>query len=141
MKKEHILIKTIKENTTKEEAITKAGEMLVEAGAVNQAYIEKMHEREQLVTTYIGNHVAIPHGTDEAKKEINFSGISITQYPNGVDFGNGNTAYLVIGIAGKNDDHLDILSKIAINCQDEKEVVKMSKINNHQELINQLLGE
>lgn len=125
----------------KSDAIDLAGQMLVDSGCVNQAYVKKMHEREEVVTTYIGNHVAIPHGTDDAKKEIKQSGISVIQYPNGVDFGDGNIAHLVIGIAGKNNDHLNILSKIAVNCQDEASVIEMAEINDQQTLVTKLLEE
>ncbi|ERJ11270.1 PTS sugar transporter subunit IIA [Haloplasma contractile] len=133
--------KVTQEGDSKKEAIDLAGHMLVESGCVKEAYISKMHEREEVVTTYIGNHVAIPHGTDDAKKEIIKSGISVIQYPNGVDFGNGNTAHIVIGIAGKDNDHLDILSKIAISCQDEALVKEMSQIEDKQSLINKLIGD
>ena len=66
------------------------------------------------MTTYIGNGVAIPHSIPEYVQYIRHSGIVIAQYPEGVDFGNGNVAHLVIGIAGKGDDHLQVLSQIAI---------------------------
>ena len=61
----------------------------------------------------MGNYVAIPHGTVDGKKEVLKSGIVILQYPHGIDFGNGNKSYFLIGIAGKNDEHVEILSKIA----------------------------
>ncbi len=99
---------------TREEAIRLTGKLLVDRGYVQQTYIEKMLEREELTSTYIGNLVAIPHGTDEGKSEILKSGIVIIQIPNGVDFGDGNIVKLIFGIAGKGDDHLDILSNIAI---------------------------
>ena len=99
---------------TKEEAIRLAGQILVDKGYVKAEYIEKMLEREAMTSTFMGNFVAIPHGTDDAKKEVKESGISIIQVPEGVDFGDGNIVKLIFGIAGKGDDHLDILSNIAI---------------------------
>lgn len=100
---------------TKEEAIRLAGELLVKAGFVSPEYVDAMLEREKIVSTYMGNFLAIPHGTDEAKKHILKSGISLVQVSAGVEFGNGDKpAKVIIGIAGKGDDHLEVLSTIAI---------------------------
>ncbi|WP_430885378.1 PTS mannitol transporter subunit IICBA [Fusibacter sp. JL216-2] len=98
---------------TKEEAIQRAGQKLAQMGYVNSAYVEGMLEREKLTTTYIGSNVAIPHGTNETKAHVKQTGLVILQYPEGVDFGDGNTAYLVIGIAALGDEHMTILSNIA----------------------------
>jgi len=110
---------------TKEEAIRLAGKLLVERGNVEPAYVEKMLEREEITSTFMGNFVAIPHGTDDAKKEVKESGISIIQVPDGVDFGSGNIVKLVFGIAGKGNEHLDILSKIAISVSEMENVEKL----------------
>ena len=110
---------------TKEEAIRLAGKLLVERGNVEPAYVEKMLEREEITSTFMGNFVAIPHGTDDAKKEVKESGISIIQVPDGVDFGNGNIVKLIFGIAGKGNEHLDILSKIAISVSEMDNVEKL----------------
>ena len=110
---------------TKEEAIRLAGKLLVERGNVEPAYVEKMLEREEFTSTFMGNFVAIPHGTDDAKKEVKESGISIIQVPDGVDFGNGNIVKLIFGIAGKGNEHLDILSKIAISVSEMENVEKL----------------
>ncbi|WP_343119298.1 PTS sugar transporter subunit IIA, partial [Clostridioides difficile] len=100
------------DSVSKEEAITLAGRKLVENGYVKEEYIPAMLEREKVMTTYMGMGVAIPHGVNEAKKEILSSGIVILQFPNGIDF-DGEKAYLLIGIAGVGDEHLEILSNIA----------------------------
>src|SRR3712207_882053 len=106
------------EGSSKEDAIRLAGRKLVEAGCVEEAYIEAMLEREKVMTTYMGMGLAIPHGVNEAKKDIKESGIVILQYPEGVDF-DGEKAYLVVGIAGKGDEHLEILSNIAVALDDD----------------------
>lgn len=111
--------------SSKEEAIRLAGKLLVERGNVEPAYVEKMLEREEITSTFMGNFVAIPHGTDDAKKEVKESGISIIQVPEGVDFGSGNIVKLVFGIAGKGNEHLDILSKIAISVSEMENVEKL----------------
>jgi PTS system mannitol-specific IIA component len=110
--------------TTKEEAIREAGSLLVSAGAVRPEYIDAMLEREASVSTYMGNYLAIPHGTNEAKDAINRSALSLVRYENPIDWG-GEHVRFAVGIAGLNNEHLDILSKIAIVFSDEDEVQKL----------------
>ncbi|RBW70716.1 PTS sugar transporter subunit IIA [Bacillus taeanensis] len=120
---------------TKEEAIKIAGNLLVDQGYVEEAYIDKMMEREELTSTYMGNFVAIPHGTEDAKKAVKSSGLSIVQIPDGVDFG-GGIVKLVIGIAGKDGEHLEILSKIALVCADEDKVNQIINASSKSELLS-----
>jgi mannitol PTS system EIIA component len=132
--KENILLNV--ELSNKEEAIKKAGQILVDKEYVEPAYIEKMLEREELTSTYMGNFVAIPHGTEDAKKSVLSSGLSIVQVPNGVDFGNGNIVKVLIGIAGKGDEHLDILSKIAIVCSEEENITKIVEAKTAEDILS-----
>jgi len=125
----------------KYEAIRQAGKILVQAGHVGEEYIEKMIERENSLSTFMGNGVAIPHGTNEAKQWIKSTGISIVQIPGGVDFGNGNTAELVIGIAAVGDEHLTILSNIAEVCSDEENVKKIVNTSSKEEIMKIFKGE
>jgi mannitol/fructose-specific phosphotransferase system IIA component len=97
---------------TRDEAIEMAGRMLVESGFVAEAYVDAMYAREDIVSTFIGNGVAIPHGVGTAKQHIHASGIVVLQFPEGIDY-NGNTCYLVIGISGKDNEHIQILANIA----------------------------
>lgn len=105
-------------SVSKDEAIRMAGRLLVEGGYVGENYIEAMIEREKDITTYIGSGIAIPHGVSAAKREIKKSGIVVLQFPEGVKF-DGETAHLVIGIAGAGDEHLTILANIATAIEDE----------------------
>ncbi len=114
------------ESVSKEEAIKRVGEILAKEGYVKEEYIQAMLEREEIVSTYIGMGVAIPHGVGEAKKEVKKSGIAVLQYPNGIKFGD-EVAYLVVGIAGVGDEHLTILSNIAMSLEDEGLVEKLRK--------------
>lgn len=109
---------------TKKEAIEEAGTLLSERGYVTAEYVAKMHDREELTSTFMGNMLAIPHGTEEAKGEVKESGISILLYNDAIDW-DGNDVRLVIGIAGKGNEHLEILSKIAIACSEEENVEKL----------------
>ncbi|MCD2346827.1 PTS sugar transporter subunit IIA [Clostridium guangxiense] len=120
---------------SKNEAIERVGRLLVSQGYVNKNYISGMKAREEEVTTYMGNGVAIPHGMNEYKKEIINSGIVIAQYPEGVDFGEGNVAYIVIGIAGRGEEHMAILSKIALTVQYEENVERLKNAKSNEEII------
>ncbi|MDQ3303544.1 MAG: PTS sugar transporter subunit IIA [Actinomycetota bacterium] len=120
---------------TQEEAIRRAGMLLVENGNVDDRYLDSMFEREQSVSTYMGNAVAIPHGTSESKRWVERSGLSVITVPEGVEYGDGNVAMLVIGIAGKGDEHLEILSKIALVCSEEENVVKIVQAQTKEELL------
>ncbi|MGK9268419.1 PTS sugar transporter subunit IIA [Bacillus inaquosorum] len=121
--------------SSKEEAIKLAGQTLIDNGYVTEDYIGKMFEREETSSTFMGNFIAIPHGTEEAKREVLHSGISIIQIPDGVEYGEGNTAKVVFGIAGKNNEHLDILSNIAIICSEEKNIERLISAKREEDLI------
>ncbi|HEC2158135.1 PTS mannitol transporter subunit IIA [Staphylococcus delphini] len=110
--------------STQEEAIEKAGQLLVDSGVVKAGYVQAMKDREQIVSTFMGNALAIPHGTDEAKNEVIASGLSLLQIPEGIDW-NGEEVKVVIGIAGKDGEHLDLLSQIAITFSEEENVDKI----------------
>jgi mannitol PTS system EIIA component len=121
---------------TKEEAIRMAGQILIDNGYVDESYLEQMQEREKITTTYMGNFVAIPHGTEDAKKAVKHSGLSIIQLREGVDFGDGNIAKIIIGIAGKDNEHLEILSQIAIVCSEEENVEELIQADSKETLIS-----
>ncbi|MGO3017965.1 MAG: PTS sugar transporter subunit IIA [Anaerococcus sp.] len=123
------------ESVSKEEAIAAAGKKLVELGCVDDDYVDYMLEREKVMTTYMGMGIAIPHGTNEAKEFIKETGVVFLQYPNGIDF-DGEKAYLVIGIAGKGDEHLELLSNIAIKISDEL-VDKLKATDNKNDFIEE----
>lgn len=109
---------------SKEEAIRAAGELLVAEGCVEAPYVDAMLEREKVFTTYMGMGIAIPHGTSEAKAQVKKTGITLVQYPEGVDFGD-EKANLVFGIAGIGDEHLDMIQKIVQALENPEELEKM----------------
>ena len=120
--------------STQEETIQQAGQALVKSGAVTEGYIQAaMKEREQLVSTFMGNGLAIPHGTDEAKTEVIESGLSLIQIPEGIDW-DGETVKVVVGIAGKDGEHLDLLSKIAITFSEEENVERIVNAQSAEEI-------
>jgi PTS system mannitol-specific IIA component len=123
--------------TSKDDAIREAGQLLVDAGAVSPAYVDAMFEREKSVSTYMGNYLAIPHGTNEAKDEITRSAISVVRYDAPIDW-NGNEVRFAVGIAGVNNGHLEILGKIAIVFSDSDEVEKLLAASSADELYSLL---
>lgn len=120
---------------SKEEAIKEAGQILVNNGYVQPEYIEDMLAREKVACTYIGNHVGIPHGICKSEERIKASGISLLQVPEGVNY-DGETAYVVIGIAGKNDEHIEMLGKIAITCSDVDNIEKIRRAKTAEEILD-----
>lgn len=119
-------IKTGLKSVDKETAIRAAGQLLCDLGFTNEDYIQAMVDRENMVSTYMGMGVAIPHGTSNAKETVKKSGIVVMQYPEGVDFGD-EKAYLVIGIAGVGDEHLEILGNIVASLEDEELLETLKK--------------
>lgn len=124
-------------SVTKEEAITAAGQLLTDLGYVDKEYIPLMLEREKIVTTYIGMGLAIPHGTTHDEGIIHKTGIVLIQYPEGIDFGD-EKAQLVIGIAGKGGEHMEILSKICTALEDETILEKMKTTDDKEWIMKQL---
>lgn len=119
-------IKTGLKSVDKETAIRAAGQLLCDLGFTDEAYIQAMVDRENMVSTYMGMGVAIPHGTSDAKEDVKKTGIVVMQYPEGVDFGE-EKAYLIIGIAGVGDEHLEILGNIVASLEDEELLENLKK--------------
>lgn len=141
LKKENIRLNQAFAN--KKEAIQYAGQVLIDGGYVEEAYIEEMLQREENLTTYMGNFIAIPHGTDNSKDMIKHSGLSVVQVPEGVNFGTADDEKIVtviFGIAGVGDEHLDILSNIAIYCSDLDNVIKLADAASEEEVLSALEG-
>ena len=107
--------------TSKDDAIREAGQLLVDAGAVSPAYVDAMFERERSVSTYMGNYLAIPHGTNESKDTIARSALSVVRYDAPIDW-DGNEVRFAVGVAGVEGGHLEILNKIALVFSDMDEV-------------------
>ncbi|MFC0672783.1 PTS sugar transporter subunit IIA [Brachybacterium hainanense] len=114
-------------------AIDEAGALLVAAGAVDDAYVAAMHDREATVSTFMGNGLAIPHGTNEAKSSITRSGMSLVRYPEPIDW-NGNEVRFVVGIAGVGNEHLDLLQKVAMIFSDPAQVQRLEEAGSAQEI-------
>lgn len=114
------------------------GRILLDRGYIKEPYIDDMLEREKAASVYVGNHIAIPHGIAYSEKNILYSGISVLQLPEGVAFGQ-EKAYLMIGIAGKDGTHVDLLSRIALACMEEDNIERMWKAREKQVILD-ILG-
>ncbi len=128
------------ELSSKEEATKLAGRLLKDTGSIQEEYIDSMLYKleNEGFATYIGNGVAIPHGMEEGKKYINETAISIIQSHTGVDW-NGETAHIIVGIAAKDDEHIDVLSKLADlieNPEDAKKIWVIDSIDQIYELFS-----
>ena len=120
--------------TSRDDAIREVGAMLVGSGAVDASYVDSMLEREQSVSTYMGNQLAIPHGTNEAKAAIHRTAMAFVRYPDGIDW-NGKPATFVIGIAGAGDDHLTLLSSVAKVFLDKGQIAALERATSAQEVL------
>ncbi|GIP16595.1 mannitol-specific phosphotransferase enzyme IIA component [Paenibacillus montaniterrae] len=122
--------------TDKYDAIKQAGQMLVDGGHVPPQYIEKMIEREELLSTDLGGGLAMPHGTNEAKALIQSTGMAILTIPEGVDFGGEEPVKLVIALAALGDDHMEILTNVASLVSDENELEQILNETSAEKLVS-----
>ncbi|WP_413700785.1 PTS sugar transporter subunit IIA [Psychromonas sp. KJ10-10] len=120
------------------DAIRFAGEQLVKLGYAKAEYVDGMFDREKLVSTYLGESIAVPHGTIVAKDKVMETGIVICQYRDGLQWGDDedDVAKLVIGIAPKNDEHIAVISTITNALDDESSIETLIKSNDVNEILN-----
>lgn len=127
----------------KEEAIRFAGEQLVKGGYVQPEYVDAMLAREKLTPTYLGESIAVPHGTVEAKDRVLKTGVVFCQYPQGVRFGEeeDDIARLVIGIAARNNEHIQVITSLTNALDDETVIERLANTTSVQEVLDLLSGK
>ncbi|MBH2879606.1 PTS mannitol transporter subunit IICBA [Serratia marcescens] len=127
----------------KEQAIRFAGEQLVKGGYVEAEYVPAMLEREKLTSTYLGESIAVPHGTIEAKDRVLRTGGVFCQYPQGVRFGEeeDEVARLVIGIAARNNEHIQVITSLTNALDDESVIERLANTTSVQEVLDLLGGK
>ncbi|CAH0535546.1 Multiphosphoryl transfer protein [Vibrio stylophorae] len=125
----------------KQSAIDALAARLTERGFVESGYVAGMQARELQNSTYLGNGIAIPHGTTDTRDLVKTTGVTIAHYPQGVDWGDGNRAYLAIGIAAKSDEHLGILKQLTHVLSAEGIDEQLKKATTADELIAILNGD
>ena len=124
----------------KEEAIRQVAAALTAAGNVSEGYINGMLAREQQTTTFLGNGIAIPHGTTDTRDLVLKTGVQVYQFPQGVEWGDGQTAYVAIGIAAKSDEHLALLRQLTHVLSDDS-IAEQLKTASAEDLRAILMGE
>ena len=125
----------------KEEAIKQVAAGLVANNHVAEGYADGMFAREQQTSTFLGNGIAIPHGTLDTRHLVQETGVQIIQFPQGVQWGDGNTAYVVIGIAAKSDEHLTLLRQLTTVSSDEDAAAELAKTQDIQTFADILSGK
>ncbi|MBB3242909.1 phosphocarrier protein FPr [Pseudomonas sp. Tn43] len=106
---------TIEQISMGQSAVDKAtalqllADRLVTDGLVADGYLAGLQAREAQGSTFLGQGIAIPHGTPQTRDQVFATGVRLMQFPDGVDWGDGQIVYLAIGIAAKSDEHLRLL--------------------------------
>lgn len=126
-------------SVTPEEAIRACGRLMVDSGYVDEAYIQGMLDREASFSVAIGSHVAIPHGTNDVKPLIKRTGVVVMTYPQGIDW-NGDKVKLVVGIAAKGEEHLEVLGRIVAIASTDEDTDKLVASADAEKLFTSLNG-
>ena len=122
----------------KTEAIRIAGSLLVDSGNMQSGYVDSMLLREKVANTYLGNGIAIPHGLPKDRELIIQTGISVTQFPAGVQWNQGETVYLVVAIAARSDEHIELLANLTDVLDDPTTVQRLARTSSPQDIIERL---
>ncbi|MBP2857992.1 fused PTS fructose transporter subunit IIA/HPr protein [Dickeya oryzae] len=126
---------------TKEEAIRQVAAALTEAGCVSEGYVAGMLQREQQTSTYLGSGIAIPHGTTDTRDLVKKTGVQVFQFPQGIAWGEDQTAYVVLGIAARSDEHLALLRQLTHVLSDDRVAARLASTTSADELRGLLMGE
>ncbi|EKT2298915.1 fused PTS fructose transporter subunit IIA/HPr protein [Salmonella enterica] len=125
----------------KEEAIRQIAAALAQAGNVADGYVDGMLVREQQTSTFLGNGIAIPHGTTDTRDQVLKTGVQVFQFPQGVTWGEGQVAYVAIGIAASSDEHLGLLRQLTHVLSDDSVAEQLKSATTAEELRALLMGE
>jgi len=125
----------------KQDAIRQVAAALTQAGRVSEGYVDGMLARELQTSTYLGNGIAIPHGTTDTRDLVLDTGVQVFQFPQGITWGEGQTAYVVIGIAARSDEHLGLLRQLTHVLSDDSVADRLAKTDSAEELRSLLMGE
>ncbi|POC62358.1 bifunctional PTS fructose transporter subunit IIA/HPr protein [Vibrio vulnificus] len=123
------------------DAIKSIAAALTAKGLVEQGYVEGMLNREAQNSTFLGNGIAIPHGTTDTRDLVQNTGVAVYHFPHGVEWGDGNKVYLAIGIAAKSDEHLGILKQLTKVLSADGVEARLQQATTEQEIIALLNGE
>ncbi|EHU4915208.1 fused PTS fructose transporter subunit IIA/HPr protein [Vibrio vulnificus] len=123
------------------DAIKSIAAALTAKGLVEQGYVDGMLNREAQNSTFLGNGIAIPHGTTDTRDLVQNTGVAVHHFPHGVEWGDGNKVYLAIGIAAKSDEHLGILKQLTKVLSADGVEARLQQATTEQEIFALLNGE
>jgi mannitol/fructose-specific phosphotransferase system IIA component len=134
---DHVLLN--REFASKRDVIQVIGDLMVRAGEVSPVYARAMFEKEDQYSTWITDGVALPHGTNQAKKEVLRNSVVFVQIPKGVDWGGGKIVYMAIGLAGTGDEqHLQLLAELAGVLQRPENIERLRSSTSSEEVVGML---
>jgi len=137
---DHVLLN--RKFASKQEVIRAIGEVMVRCGEVTPRYVLGMLEKEDQYSTWITEGVALPHGTNEVKSEVLRNSVVVVQIPGGVEWGDGKTVHVAIGLAGTgNQEHLKVLAALAEVLQHRANVERLRWSDSEEEVIGMLTAE
>jgi mannitol/fructose-specific phosphotransferase system IIA component len=109
----------------RDDAIDQAGRLLVEAGAIEEPYIAAMHEREAVMSSYMGEGFALPHGTDESRRYVRRAAVAFLQFAEPVEWEHGEDAHAALAVAATSDEHIGVLASLAQVLSDEESAERL----------------
>src|SRR5512134_3464531 len=122
----------------KTDAIRQVGALLVGCGNIEPGYVDSMLARERVANTFLGNGIAIPHGIPKDRGLIRQTGVAVLQVPSGVEWNPGEMVHLVVGIAAKSDEHLEILSNLTDVLSDADEAGWLARTHDARDIASRL---
>lgn len=125
----------------KQSAIKLVAQNMIDAGLIEPPYVDGMLRRESQNSTYLGNGIAIPHGTTDTREQVKQTGVRVLHFKDGVDWGDGQKAYVVIGIAARSDEHLGILRQLTRVLSDDSVFDVIKHCNSTADLAKLLSGQ
>lgn len=126
---------------SKQDAIRQVGQLLVDSGCIDAAYIASMLSREEVANTYLGNGITIPHGLPKDCHLVKWTGIAVVQVPGGVMWNPGETARLIVGIAAASDEHIEVLRRLTRVLADKEQVARLTQTAEPRDIVEALTGE
>ena len=99
--------------TDRDDAIDQAGALLMDVGAVEQGYVDAMHEREQVMSSFMGEGFALPHGTNDSRQHVNRAALAFLQFAEPVEWEGDDMAQAAVAVASASDEHVGVLAQLA----------------------------
>jgi len=126
--------------SSKEEAVALCADKLISLNAVKPEYKAAMWERENIISSYVGQFIAIPHGTNESRQIVNFDQIVFIRFNSDIPWGDGPVR-ICCGIASKNDQHIEILGNLAQSLMVPNAIDTLLETKDKQQIIDLLTAK